>query len=80
MFCDQTSVKIIDNTKLTIQSYVCFNFVITKVKLSEKYRFYQQNIQLAILGTNVVLYLRLTANICPVYVMQPWVLMEMYHV
>ena len=86
MFCGQMSVKIIDNTLVTIQSFVCFNLVVHRPSLQKnigftsKYPCKQMKIgkeyqkigeTCCFLGTNFLLYLYATANIYPVYLTQP---------
>ena len=39
MFCGQMSVKIIDNTLVTIQSFVCFNLVVHRPSLQRSIGF-----------------------------------------
>ena len=43
MFCGQMCVKIIDNTQVTIQPFVCFNLTVYRPSF-QKNKFYQQNI------------------------------------
>ena len=39
MFCGQMSVKLIDNTLVTIQSFVCYNLVVHRPSLQKNIRF-----------------------------------------
>ena len=86
MFCGQMCVKIIDNTLVKIQPFVCFNLVVHRpsfqknIGFTRKYPCKQMKIGkeyqkigeiCCFLGTNFLLYLYATANIYPVYLTQP---------